>query len=817
MWLPRLLARLQAHPGPVLIEGGEVYGAPFLIDALARTQRLAWLKLTPTEAGDAIAIGNRLADAVNRALEANFLPYALPFNYNIEVLRKRLPLLGPLTIVCSNPEFSTAFRDALLELTEAGAKVILVVSSVFPTAFPQGLHLRQEELALSLGEAEVLAGHYLSSDETRLLWRSSGGAYTTFNNSVYRLRGAPLPYIPSPQGDLVVPGNEALVSPPLLLDTLQRLGQHIEALDLAVMSMPERVAELLNEAGPAYQEQGLLARLHLLLESLDDVYQQHEKVLEWRLLAGFSQSDYTQLLPVIEAHLKNNEAPELRARYAGVLSNNPEQRFAHAQRAAAAAVTSLTLFQLGRAHPDSKAGYAILQRSVKLAEASGRPYDVTRNAGELATTLIYMGHFRDAASWSGWALRTFDKEGLKDGPRRLNLFYTYATARIIIGDTNSLRDSLLEAKDASVRAELGVATNVRAALASLELVQGNLQEAEVLATENFKRSPRWRLGDFAVLLIRILLEQSKFEDALVSAQHAVTLTAGEDDSFSLPALLALGMVYAFKNPDAGRSCLLRVVEADDIEASYRIIAALHLIKSGALRLTELSLETQELLQTLSPTGFRLFCGPESAFAGVWSALAAQHVPLRIRVLGQEEVWFNDKRVQLSERALEALVLLALHPNGLTPEELHSQLYDNEDIKLVALRSVVSRLRAFIPISAYPDLYRITVPFSFDAYDCEQAIAAGNVKVALELYRGPLLEKSGAPGVVEARLFLEERLRQSALYSGDAETLLPLAETLKDDLELWQATHAALSANDARLPLVRAQLHRVTQELRPNYN
>ena len=98
MWVERLLTRVRAYPGPVLIEGGEAYGSPFLIEALGRAQRVAWLQVTPTEAGDFIAIGNRLADAVNRALEANFLPHALPFSYSTEVLKKRLPLIGPLTI-----------------------------------------------------------------------------------------------------------------------------------------------------------------------------------------------------------------------------------------------------------------------------------------------------------------------------------------------------------------------------------------------------------------------------------------------------------------------------------------------------------------------------------------------------------------------------------------------------------------------------------------------------------------------------------------------------------------------------------------------
>lgn len=816
MWLHRLLARVQAHPGPVLIEGGEAFGAPFLIEGLSKVQRLAWLKLTPTDAGDLIAIGNRLADAVNRALEANFLPYALPFNYHTEILKKRLPLIGPLSIVCSNPEFAPALREALLELSEVGAQVILVLNGVSPNAFHEGLHLRQEELSLTPDEAETLAGHYLTSDEQRLLWRSSGGAYLTFRNSVCRLRGVPLPYIPSPQGDLVAAGNEALVSPLLLLETLQKLGRHVEALDLAVMSMPERVAEVLDEAGPAYQQEGLLARLHLLLESLDDPYQQDEKVLEWRLVAGVNQSGYVHLLPVIEAYLKDNEAPELRARYAGVIPD-PAARFTQAQRAAAGATTPLTLFQLGRVHPDGETGYAILQQSVKLAEASGRPYDVARNAGELADRLIYMGRFSEAATWSDWALQTFDRESLKDGPRRLRLLYTRATACIITGHTSGLQSILREAKDASNTAELSVATEIRAALANLELVQGHLQEAEVLATENFERSPRWRLGDVAVPLIRILLEQGKFEEALAKAKYAFALTAGEDDFISLPASLALGMVYTATQPDAASRHLSRVVEASNIEASFQIMAALHLVKLGALQVADLNLRLQELLVALSPAGFRLFCGPESAFAGVWNTLTAQHTPLRIRVLGQEEVWLNDTRLELSERALETLVLLALHPDGLTPEVLHSHLYDDEDITLVAMRSAVSRLRALIPISAYPDSYRITVPFTLDARECEEAIAAGNVKAALELYRGPLLAQSDAPGVRDARLFLEEQLRQSALYSGDAEALLPLAETLRDDLELWQAAHAALSASDARLPFVRAQLHRVTQELHPTYN
>lgn len=815
MWHQRLLARLHAHPGPVLLEGGEEYGAPFLIEALSRSQRLAWLELTPTEAGDFVAIGNRLADAVNQALEANFLPHALPFFYSIEVLKKRLPLIGPLTIACTNADYTPLFRDSLLELSRGGARVILVTEETVP-AFPEGLHLRRDELALTPDEAELLAGNVLTESERRTLWRSSGGAYLSFRTSICRLRGTPLPQVPSPRGDLAVPGDEALVSPAALLEVLQKLGRHIEALELAVMSAPERVAELIGEAGPSYLAQGLLARLHLLLESLDDRFQHDEKVLEWRLAAGFDQSDYSHILPAVRAHLQANEAPELRARYAGTIPDVAES-FAQAQRAAAAKATPLTLYLLGQLHTDSSAGFRVLQRSVKLAEAGGRVYDVVRNAGALAENLFYLGRFRDAASWGTWALGRFDKEGLLDGSGRLRLLRIYAAACIVTGQTNGLRDVLLEAKDGSDSAQLGVAADIRAALAQLELVLGNVAEAEALASENFERSPRWRLGDAVVPLVRILLEREKVSEAFSRAQYALTLTEGEDEFVSLPALLALGMVYTVAKPGAAHSYLIKVLGATDLEASFRSMAALHLMKLGAVRLGDLDGEMQELLQTLSPSGFRLFCGPEASFAGVWNMLSARHVPLRIKVLGQQEVWLNDERIDLSERALETLVLLALHPQGLTPEVLHSLLYDDEETTLVALRSAVSRLRTVVPISGHPDSYRITVPFTLDAQACEEAIAAGNLRAALELYRGPLLERSDAPGIREMRLYLEERLRQSVLHSGDADTLLPLAETLKDDLELWQALHAVLPTSDVRLPLVRAQLHRVTQELRPSYN
>lgn len=815
MWLQRLLARIHSHPGPILIEGGETYGAPFLIDALSKVHRVAWLQLAPADAGDPIALGNRLAEAVNRALEANFLPYALPFAYSTEVLEKRLPLLGPLLIVLSNAEFSPPLRDALLRLSGDHAKVILIVSGTAPTG-RWGLHLKQEELALSLDEAEELAGPYFTPQERGTLWRSSGGAYLSFLSSVRRLRGEALPHVPSPQGALTAPGTQTLVSPEVLLEVLCKLGRYIEALDLAVMCLPDKVAEVLKEAGPAYQDQGLLARLHLLLESLGDPYGACEEVLEWRLVASFSQSAYHTVLPAVERYLEEHEAPNLRARYAGTL-DDPAQRFREVQRAATCKMTPITLYQLGRLHPNPNAGVDLLRDSVKLAEKEGRPYDIVRNAGGLTERLIHCGYFADALSWGEWALNFFDRHHLKDGQRRLRLLNGWAFARILCGQTAGLLETLAEASQMLEEVEVGLAVEFRSTLAELHFVLGNVDDAERLSTKNLQESSRQELGRFTVLRVRLLLEQGKLEQAVREGRRVVALTEGENSFYALPAALALGMSLAAQSTEGADRLLREVLWAEHLEADLRLSAALYLLRLGALKRDDLPDQLQRSLQALSRSGLILLSGPEQLFASVLEDILGEEKPLRIQVLGRTAVWFDNRPVELSERALEVLVLLALHPEGLSAEALHAKLYEDEEIKLVALRSAVSRLRSVVPISSYPQPYRIATPYYFDVFDCETALLNKDVRRALELYRGPLLYKSDAPGIREARLYLEERLRQTALLSGDAEALIPLAETLGDDAEVWQAAHLALTPGDPRTPIVRAHLQRVTQDFRASYN
>lgn len=131
------------------------------------------------------------------------------------------------------------------------------------------------------------------------------------------------------------------------------------------------------------------------------------------------------------------------------------------------------------------------------------------------------------------------------------------------------------------------------------------------------------------------------------------------------------------------------------------------------------------------------------------------------------------------------------------------LLDGERGSRGALQTTLSRLRKVVPITEQP--VRLEVSYEADFLEVQSLLKQQELYQAVNLYQGPLLEASEAPGIVEARHALEERLRQAALMSRDADTLYNLAEVLADDLELWEATLTALHEHDTRMPLIRARV------------
>lgn len=179
--------------------------------------------------------------------------------------------------------------------------------------------------------------------------------------------------------------------------------------------------------------------------------------------------------------------------------------------------------------------------------------------------------------------------------------------------------------------------------------------------------------------------------------------------------------------------------------------------------------------------------------------------LWLSFLGGATAARGSKVVALTARQAELLALLAMHPDGLSGEQLLLLAY-GEDGRLGTLKSSLSRLRPVAAVASQP--YRLDEPHAADFVRLLEHLKAGDVAGALDLYGGPLLPRSAAPGIVEAREHIDESLRRAVIAAGDGEHLLSLAERLTDDLELWELAAAALGeAGDPRHPVVEAAVER----------
>ncbi len=186
---------------------------------------------------------------------------------------------------------------------------------------------------------------------------------------------------------------------------------------------------------------------------------------------------------------------------------------------------------------------------------------------------------------------------------------------------------------------------------------------------------------------------------------------------------------------------------------------------------------------------------------------------RLEALGRDcaQLVLGPVRLRLSRRGSELLVLLALHPEGLSAERLALELYGDFG-KPASVRAELSRLRRLLGerIEAHP--YRLGSDVALDASELERLLREGRVREALTRYRGPLLPRSDAPAVVEARERLDHGLREAALAHPGAELLAEWVATVsgQDDLLACRELVRRLSENDPRRPGALSRLRRLAR-------
>ncbi|MFB9314797.1 transcriptional regulator, partial [Nocardioides plantarum] len=87
--------------------------------------------------------------------------------------------------------------------------------------------------------------------------------------------------------------------------------------------------------------------------------------------------------------------------------------------------------------------------------------------------------------------------------------------------------------------------------------------------------------------------------------------------------------------------------------------------------------------------------------------------LVMTLLGTAEVRLDGQRLLLNRRQTEVLALLALHPEGLSLDQLHALVYGDQAVTFSTLKAEVSHLRAALggQLSSRP--YRLTMPVATD--------------------------------------------------------------------------------------------------------
>jgi hypothetical protein len=821
MWLERRLDILQHHDGPIALLGDPCWGASYLIQALNEPERpLVWCELEPRDEGDFVLQGNKLAEAVRRALAGAhgraplLFGYGMPFGYGLNVLKRHLKLLGPFTFALGGAEYSPELAEALLDFHRSESRVVLAFNELSETfARPHdALVLTPEALRLSFDEALALVGGRLPEGQTLELWRATEGAYEAFLIRLNEALGLPPPLRPGPEGPRSIPGLEPELAPAQLLDILLRQGRYLEALELAAHRVPEAVPRVLEEAGDFFWTRGLQQSIYPLLANLPEPAKQHELVLMSRLIAALALGKEGEALLDVEKTLAEQASPNLRALYAEALfEQGASNRYLfEAERAAKTKETPLTLYTYGRALGlrDPEAGLTCLERGLRLAESQGKALLAVLIAKALASRQSALGHYQAAVYWAEWGQKLYRESALNQVSLRLSLLNEWAYARILQGGAAGLEPRLRAEIHNLIEVRPSLAELFQTTLADLLLSQGKTGEALGIYRELWRANrQRKRVAALANLLVRALLDAGQVDEALEVARQALELTRGLTSRIQERARLAYGMALSFRDAAQAIAILEPLLSdfstlllAERLAQTGLYLARAHLLVGEPEKADSALARAEVGLGELGESGFRYLAGPEEAFYEVKQLLKEQP-ELELRFLGAAEARLKGDPLQLRPRFAELLAALTLHPEGLSSEQLTLAVY-GEAGSAQACMVELGRLKRLVPILSRP--YRLSVDVSADFLRLGRLLQGGRLLEALELYQGPLLPQSGAPAVVEMRSFLEESLRQAVIRSDDPEALWTLAQRLGDDLEVWERLLALLDVNDPRSAIAGAR-------------
>lgn len=195
------------------------------------------------------------------------------------------------------------------------------------------------------------------------------------------------------------------------------------------------------------------------------------------------------------------------------------------------------------------------------------------------------------------------------------------------------------------------------------------------------------------------------------------------------------------------------------------------------------------------------------------AARALHLPeATFAVVGRERgvVRTGARRVELSRRHTEILLLLCLVPEGLTAERMAAEMYGPGG-RAGTVRTEMHRLRSALPELIGERPYRLLGRIDCDIDGVEHLVETGDVATAITRYPGVTLATTTVERLIERRDSIDDRIRGAVLASGNVALLERWLGTPagRDDVRASRSLMASLARDDPRRAAERSRLRRLT--------
>ena len=165
--------------------------------------------------------------------------------------------------------------------------------------------------------------------------------------------------------------------------------------------------------------------------------------------------------------------------------------------------------------------------------------------------------------------------------------------------------------------------------------------------------------------------------------------------------------------------------------------------------------------------------------------------LDLTLLGAAEARLDGKRLLLNRRQTEILALLALHPSGLSLEQLHALLYGDQAVTFSTLKAEVSHLRSALDGQLASRPYRLMMPVSIDVNEVLRLLRSGQVRAAVAAYGGDLMPGTESPALTELADFVAVAVREALLADPQPQAVARYTELAPYDTEVIEVCLAVI--------------------------